>query len=450
MDATPEVSPQKTDTSPTSQSENPTKPIEQSPEPAVQVKKGTKRKAPSDNKLYICEICHVELNSASQAFQHFQGKAHLGKVRVLEQVSEVTQPPKPAKPFTPHLKPPKPKPGSHLDPDTHCPLCKKWFNSRVQADSHYSGKAHLTQVDLYNMQPKFKKTKEEEEFDKLLEEADAMTHQEVKNVKNIKLGKNVKTQLYTCEPCNITLNSQKQMSQHLLGLRHKIVVGKAQPPPPPTPGESATWEGHRYKKLATTLLTKASQQSPLTPSCQALSPGGTKMGQYYCQDCDISMNSIKQMEQHMTSARHRDGLKGGAKRKNNKNKGASVNKSLITQGKIPPLFSSFVKPDKPEPNTFLACANELPLNLQNTNTPGNNDSPVITKNSTPTMRFQGIMSSETTSTNDVQSNAPSFPGNQLNHQTCTLSYSSAGTISPGQTPCVSHGQWTPNNYMQIF
>lgn len=51
--------------------------------------KGTKRKASIDLQLYTCEVCQVKLNSASQAYQHFQGKSHQGKVKMLEMAAEV-------------------------------------------------------------------------------------------------------------------------------------------------------------------------------------------------------------------------------------------------------------------------------------------------------------------------------------------------------------------------
>lgn len=51
--------------------------------------KGTKRKASIDLQLYTCEVCQVKLNSASQAYQHFQGKTHRGKVKMLEMAAEV-------------------------------------------------------------------------------------------------------------------------------------------------------------------------------------------------------------------------------------------------------------------------------------------------------------------------------------------------------------------------
>jgi hypothetical protein len=62
-----------------------------SPEPVVeqQQNKGTKRKASSEIQLYTCEVCQVKLNSASQAYQHFQGKSHIGKVKMLEMAAEV-------------------------------------------------------------------------------------------------------------------------------------------------------------------------------------------------------------------------------------------------------------------------------------------------------------------------------------------------------------------------
>lgn len=54
-----------------------------------QKSKGTKRKSSCETQLYTCEVCQVKLNSASQAYQHFQGKSHNGKVKMLEMAAEV-------------------------------------------------------------------------------------------------------------------------------------------------------------------------------------------------------------------------------------------------------------------------------------------------------------------------------------------------------------------------
>lgn len=53
--------------------------------------KGTKRKASIELQQYTCEVCQVKLNSASQAYQHFQGKGHQGKVKMLEMAAEVVR-----------------------------------------------------------------------------------------------------------------------------------------------------------------------------------------------------------------------------------------------------------------------------------------------------------------------------------------------------------------------
>jgi hypothetical protein len=42
--------------------------------------------------------------------------------------------------------------------------------------------------------------------------------------------------------------------------------------------------------------------------------GGTQLGhEYYCKDCDISVNSPLQLQQHMTSAKHKARMEGIAK-----------------------------------------------------------------------------------------------------------------------------------------
>lgn len=118
----------------------------------------------------------------------------------------------------------------------YCSLCKKIFNSQTQADQHFSGKAHRHKISedaISKSSPYSSSTKLGGSYP--LNGKTVVVKNEGIQPKqpDITLGSNVKCQLFTCEHCHITLNSPRQFQQHMNGLRHKIIVGKAKPPAPP-------------------------------------------------------------------------------------------------------------------------------------------------------------------------------------------------------------------------
>lgn len=68
------------------------------------------------------------------------------------------------------------------------------------------------------------------------------------------------------------------------------------------------WQEIRYKKLATAMTTVGLLSN--AGASARINPGGTRLGQYYCKDCDVSVNSPIQLQQHMTSAKHSAKLNG--------------------------------------------------------------------------------------------------------------------------------------------
>ncbi|XP_031567240.1 zinc finger protein 385D-like [Actinia tenebrosa] len=351
-----------------------------------QKSKGTKRKSSCETQLYTCEVCQVKLNSASQAYQHFQGKSHQGKVKMLEMAAEVKAPPVVSHPVT--INTPVPQ-TTHIAPSSieyYCSLCKKIFNSQTQADQHFSGKAHRHKISedaISKSSPYSSSTKMGNGSTLSLDGQTAGFKNEAAQPKqpDINLGSNVKCQLFTCENCHITLNSPRQFQQHVSGLRHKIIVGKAKPPPPPQ-AEEPGWQEIRYKKL-TTAMTTVGIMKNLQNTGANINTGGTQLGQYYCKDCDISVNSPLQLQQHMTSAKHKARLDGIAKgialpaRKKTKGRGGVIpgtTKPFIP-GNIkagnaagrgrstPSLSSSFVKAGKI--STFYTTQTvEAPVTVQ--------------------------------------------------------------------------------------
>ena len=107
-----------------------------------------------------------------------------------------------------------------------CEACQKSFNSESQANQHFTSKTHQNRVQMMipvTSAPVARATP-------------PVSVPETKPAE-VKLGGNVKTQLFRCNPCNITLNSETQFKQHTRGVRHKIIMGKAPAPPPAYEGK---------------------------------------------------------------------------------------------------------------------------------------------------------------------------------------------------------------------
>jgi hypothetical protein len=158
-----------------------------------------------------------------------------------------------------------------------CDVCEKYFNSSLQLQDHMHGKAHqhmaqkrletnsgvsahlrtfvsgaknLENMNSGNLYPEISNQGTLKPFSYALpmgtltpktetyngiKKSEMMVVQDIKNelftpvdeVTNV--GKNL-SELFCCKMCNITLNSKKQLEQHNNGLRHKIIIGKANPP----------------------------------------------------------------------------------------------------------------------------------------------------------------------------------------------------------------------------
>lgn len=101
-----------------------------------------------------------------------------------------------------------------------CEICQKSFNSDLQAQQHFTSKAHQSKIRTLSepIHPG--------------PAGSVVVPSATTKPAEVKLGKNINTELCHCNACNITLNSKSQLKQHNRGLRHKIMTGKASAPPP--------------------------------------------------------------------------------------------------------------------------------------------------------------------------------------------------------------------------
>ncbi|XP_017559985.1 zinc finger protein 385C-like isoform X2 [Pygocentrus nattereri] len=102
----------------------------------------------------------------------------------------------------------------------HCPVCKVTVNSRSQMDAHYSGSKHKLMLEGQCVQPRRRGGKV----------VSSRMNPRSKRHGN-KNSATSSSQSYHCDVCDITVNSETQLKQHMSSRRHKDrLAGK--PPKP--------------------------------------------------------------------------------------------------------------------------------------------------------------------------------------------------------------------------
>ncbi|KAM4636562.1 zinc finger matrin-type protein 4 [Discoglossus pictus] len=211
-----------------------------------------------------CKICNAQLISESQRVAHYESKKHANKVRLYYMLH-----PEDGGPPSKKLRPDDPESDeTEVDKNKCCTLCNMFFTSAIVADSHYQGKTHAKRVKLVlgespNTQAPAEPAQETTEHsDITLQEEDlwvnnigsesrkfcdlcrawfnnplmAQQHYEgKKHKKNAarakllqRLGETLDSEAlealrnsYTCNICNMVLNSVEQYHAHLQGVRHQ-------------------------------------------------------------------------------------------------------------------------------------------------------------------------------------------------------------------------------------
>uniref|UniRef100_A0A671QUZ8 Zinc finger protein 385D-like n=1 Tax=Sinocyclocheilus anshuiensis TaxID=1608454 RepID=A0A671QUZ8_9TELE len=246
-----------------------------------------------------CNICHLRFNSTNQAEAHYKGHKHARKMKALEAqknkqvddahsssvvltpISEVssadlsvssphfqnpdglleptgatsepaTQQDNPTG-DTPAEKDPK-KTKQHL----HCPICKVTVNSTTQMDAHNSGTKHKLMMEGQSVLPRRR--------------GKAMSSRPSCKSKRLasKGSVGVASKSFYCEVCEIHVNSEAQLSQHMNSRRHKDRLAGKPPKPKFNPHAKSQPTSAASTKLVlqkqlTKNLTASFLPTPLTP-----------------------------------------------------------------------------------------------------------------------------------------------------------------------------------------
>ncbi|XP_043359045.1 zinc finger matrin-type protein 4 isoform X3 [Dermochelys coriacea] len=188
--------------------------------PAKKLRSENGSDADSVDKNKCCTLCNMSFTSAVVAESHYQGKIHAKRLKLLlgEQpalkatallpkfrssspdvnigwntkettLSSLKQPHADSSPVVS-------SPHQRRDSDRYCQLCAAWFNNPMMAQQHYDGKKHKKNAARADLLEQLGKT---------------LDLGELKGLKRS----------YTCNICNVTLNSIEQYHAHLKGSKHQ-------------------------------------------------------------------------------------------------------------------------------------------------------------------------------------------------------------------------------------
>ena len=94
-----------------------------------------------------------------------------------------------------------------------------------------------------------------------------------------------------CYMCNVCVTSEQQMTLHVNGTKHKKKVKQQEEA---NKGEVANPEDSILSSLSCTSIPKTDLSVFRTPS-----------GFYYCNPCNLTLNSVVQFKQHLDSKKHK-------------------------------------------------------------------------------------------------------------------------------------------------
>ncbi|KAM6951116.1 zinc finger protein 385C-like [Aplochiton taeniatus] len=100
-----------------------------------------------------------------------------------------------------------------------------------------------------------------------------------------------------CPICKVTVNSTSQMDAHCSGSKHKLMLE----------GQNDGKARRRTKVMSSPRLTCRTRKSIRSNGQPVV---GVANQQFHCELCEVAVNSETQLQQHMTSRRHKDRLAG--------------------------------------------------------------------------------------------------------------------------------------------
>ncbi|XP_022081041.1 zinc finger protein 346-like [Acanthaster planci] len=222
---------------------------------------GPEKNAQTLGEFKMCKICHIYLNSKTQADMHYAGKVHQKKLRqqaLAESLAIIA--PDIVPPVTPpnSSSPSAPAKEKSIPLLPHCSVCGLTFTGLGEVQTHLTGARHAR---------KLRELAEKEKLEQAQKEKPV-------NPSSV-------PDCFYCKHCDVVCTSQTQLDQHFSGSKHKYVMEAA-------------------KNAASCRLT-----TPPTTATEAEMPASTV---YACPPCNVTANSEQQYLQHCASVKHKNKL----------------------------------------------------------------------------------------------------------------------------------------------
>ncbi|KAM9312637.1 zinc finger protein 346 [Gastrophryne carolinensis] len=162
------------------------------------------------DKNKCCPVCNMTFTSAVVAASHYEGKTHAKNLKVMLQggVKEGKNLILPKKPRETAAAPERNLgPIDRSDPEKFCQLCNATFNNPHMAQQHYAGKKHKKQETRNKIMTVYSSS------------GTPMPH--TTPLKPLTPGSASTGNGFTCDICNIVVNSIDQYQAHITGAKHK-------------------------------------------------------------------------------------------------------------------------------------------------------------------------------------------------------------------------------------
>ncbi|CAE1298131.1 unnamed protein product [Acanthosepion pharaonis] len=212
--------------------------------------------------VFSCVYCNISVNSLQQLDAHKSGQKHQSKMQQMDPDKQMEMDEDPIESDVNNL----PLPPSSFDKKTvfTCEYCKITVNSLHQLEAHKNGNKHQSKVS--QMEPGMQ-----------MENKDSVMN--VSN--NMALPSSFdKKGVFTCECCNVTVNSLQQLEAHKSGQKHQSKLLQMDPD----------------KQMETNFVTAINNLK--------LPVSSEKKQSFTCVYCNISVNSLQQLEAHMSGNKH--------------------------------------------------------------------------------------------------------------------------------------------------
>ncbi|XP_069828761.1 zinc finger protein 346 isoform X2 [Dendropsophus ebraccatus] len=151
-----------------------------------------------------CPVCNMTFSSPVVAMSHYEGKTHAKNLKIKEQGGVFQGAPRVTKPAPARL-----PPGNmdKSDPDKFCQLCNATFNNPHMAEQHYKGKKHHKQETKSKLMTIYTSS--------------GQTPPQTTPINPQTPGSGATGNWFSCDTCNIVLNSIEQYQAHISGSKHK-------------------------------------------------------------------------------------------------------------------------------------------------------------------------------------------------------------------------------------